>query len=461
MPVSFHKRNELYAERATLKAQLDTLIPKLNAGDDAALESFTALEAKIGEITASIDSANGEIDADLNARHKALEFREAAARAAQLSASEGVGSARARAASRAVDLLAGAAASVSDEAQDRSAAYGAAFGSYLRHGYGGMSGSEKSLIAAHAWSERDLMALRTTDPDLFAVIQSGDDASAGYLIPPGPMATIEKAELAFSGMLEAPTFKFSTADGRTISVPTLDDTSNSGTWLAETGDHSSGTDPAFGTKQIGAHQLSSKIIRVSNVFLQDVGFPFESYLYSLLGERLGRAKNTAFTTGSGVGRPTGVVNSAASGVTAASASAITFNELTDLEHSVNRAYRNRNTCAYMAADATIKAMKKLLDGEGRPLWQIAVAAGQPDTINGWRYVINDDVATMAASAKSVLFGDWSKYFIRTVTGRTIVRLVERYGELNQVGFCVIERTDGLLVAANATTLNPIKYLANA
>lgn len=458
MAVSFHKRDELYAERANLKGQLDALLPKMHDGDPSALESFTALEGKISSLTDSIREAEAGIKADQDAREASLAHREALGRAEKLSRELGAADPRAKAAHEVANQIARDNPQASDRTASASKDYEAAFRQMLAFGYGGLMPEERAALGgASSFSKDELQSLRESDPEFFAIIHSGDDVSAGYLVPAEPMRQIVMTQSSYSGMLQAPTFKFSTSTGRDIPIPTLNDTNNSGAWISDLGDHSGATDPQFGVKVMGAHMLSTKIVRVARAFLTDSGYPFETILYGIFGERNGRAKNTAFTTGNGVGKPTGIAASATSGVTGASASAITFNELTDLEHSVNPAYRaNRAAVGYQAADSTIKSMKKLLDGDGRPLWQVAVASGQPDTINGWRYWVNDDVAAMGASAKSVFFGDWSKYHIRTAGGATIRRLEERYAELNQVGFVLIERVDGLLTDTAA-----IKYLANA
>lgn len=459
MAVSFHKRDELYAERANLKGQIDALLPKIKDGDAAALESFGNLEAKVDALTENIKAAEAEIKSDLDARQAALAHREAVERAEKLARTLGEADPRAKAAADAASLIARSAPTASDRTAAAATSYNGAFMKMLAFGWKGLSQDERaSLGNPREFSEEDRMALRDRDPELFSIISSGDDVSGGYLIPAEPLQQIEMAELAYSGMLEAPTRKFTTATGREIPIPTLNDTGNSGAWVSELADHSGGTDPQYGVKTIGAHLLTSRIVKVSKVFLTDAGGDFAGDLFDMFGERLGRAKNTAFTTGNGVGKPTGVVSSASSSGVTAAASSISFNDLTDLEHSVNRAYRRRGSTGYMAADSTIKALKKLLDGDGKPIWQLAVKDGQPDTLNGWPYWINDDIAEIGSGAKSVLYGDWSKYRIRTVGGSTLVRLNERFAELHQVGFVLIQRVDGLLVDGGG---GAIKYLANA
>ena len=68
------------------------------------------------------------------------------------------------------------------------------------------------------------------------------------------------------------------------------------------------------------------------------------------------------------------------------------------------------------------------------------------------------MASMAASAKSILFGDFKNYRVRRVAGVQVMRLVERYADFNQVGFVAFQRWDGNLVDAGT---HPIKYLQNS
>ena len=163
--------------------------------------------------------------------------------------------------------------------------------------------------------------------------------------------------------------------------------------------------------------------------------------------------NTHFTAGDGVSKPSGVMTEATLGVTAASATEFTADELIDLEHSVDRAYR-RNARLMMNDDA-LRVVKKLKDGAGRYLWLASPADGEPDTILGHAYTINQDVPAIAPSAKSILFGDFSKYYIRRITGARVLRLVERYADYNQIAFVAFQRWDGALIDAGT---HPVKYL---
>jgi len=266
---------------------------------------------------------------------------------------------------------------------------------------------------------------------------------------------IEQATLAFGGMLEAAEV-FPTGTGADLPWPTVDDTGNEGEIVGENTANNE-QDVAYGNVTFGSFMYSSKIVRVSLQLMQDSFFNIDSHLSGLLGERLGRIQNRHYTTGTGSSQPNGVVTASAAGVTAALSSAITHDELLDLKHSVDPSYRRMPGTRWMFNDSTLKAFKKLKDGDNRPLWAPGIAAGEPDVLDGQPYTINQTMPSMEAAAKSVLYGDFHKYKIRNVRGITLMRLAERYAEYFQVGFIAFMRSDGDLVDAGT---NPIKHLVH-
>lgn len=282
-------------------------------------------------------------------------------------------------------------------------------------------------------------------------------AAGGFLVPEGFQRKMEQALLDYGGMRSAATIIQST-DGADLPMPTSDDTSNTGEIVAE-GRAVTEQDVAVGAKVLRAYMYSSKMVRVSLQFLQDSAIDVEGWLAGLLGERIARITNTHFTTGASANEPQGIVTGATSGVAGATGQTVTctWDNLIDLEHSVGSAYRRG--ARYMFADTTLGILRKLKDGEGRYLWLPGQpTAGVPNTINGWAYTINDDVAAMAASAKSILFGQLSKYIIRDVRGFALRRLEERYAEYLQVAFLGFSRHDGVLLDAGQ---HPVRYYSNS
>lgn len=314
-----------------------------------------------------------------------------------------------------------------------------AFRSWVLNGVEGLNGEQRAIL-------KEMRA------------QSTSNTAGGYTIPQGFYNQLIDGMKAYGGVREAGATILTTASGNTLPIPTVDDTSNVGAILAEN-TAASAQDVTFGQKSLGAYKYTSKVVLVSYELMQDSAFNMEAFLAQKLAERIGRITNTHFTTGDGSSKPYGVVAGAALGKTGANGqtTSVTYDDLVDLLHSVNRAYRNPNA-AFMMADSTYKAVRKLKDSNGLPIWATNVANGAPDTLLGARIVINDDVAAMAASAKSILFGDFSNYYIRDVQGVELYRISDKYIESGQVGFVAFSRHDGVLVDAGQ---NPIKYYANS
>lgn len=282
-------------------------------------------------------------------------------------------------------------------------------------------------------------------------------AAGGNIVPEGFHRVLEDALLQYGGMRQARTTVLRTATGADLPMPTGNDTDNEGIIISENpANKVPEQDVTFGQEVLRAYMYSSKSIRVSYQLLQDSAFDLASYIARKLGERIGRVTNRHFTVGTGTNEPMGVVTAATVGVTAASGTAITSDELVDLEHSVDRAYRGQ--AEWMFHDHTLRELKKLKDGEGRSLWLPGVAVREPDTILGYRYVVNNSVPEMGEGNRSVVFGDFSKYYIRDVMDFRLVRLDEVYAEYAQVAFLGFSRHDGLLLDAGT---HPIKVLEHA
>ena len=305
--------------------------------------------------------------------------------------------------------------------------------------------------------ERQWLQDRRDTTGIYGAQSVGTDSEGGYLVPTEFRRMLEQAMLAFGGMRQVSTI-LRTAGGGQLEMPTVDDTSNTGALLAENAADAE-QDVVFGQVLLDAYKYTSRIVRVSVELMQDSAFSMDTVLANLLGERLGRITNTHFTTGTGTAQPNGVVTASTQGKVGQTGQTTTiiYDDLVDLEHAVDPAYRVQNP-RWMMNDASLAVIKKLADSQGLPLYVPAIAGGTPDTILGYPYTINQDVVTMSANAKSVLFGPFSKYMIRDVLGITLRRLVERYAEYHQVAFVAIMRADGDLLDAGT---NPIQHYANS
>lgn len=316
-----------------------------------------------------------------------------------------------------------------------------AFSNYLRVGMGALSAEDREIAVPRFQNAQSV----------------GTGSAGGYTVPQGFYDELQDAQKAYGGMLEA-AFVFDTSTGNPLPIPTDNDTTNTGAILTEN-TQAGNQDITFGSVNLGAYTYTSKIVLVSNQLLQDSAFNLDSFLSNKLGVRIARAINTHFTVGTGSGQPNGVVTAATAGPVGAvgQTTSITFDNLIDLEHSVDPAYRKN--ARFMFADSTLQVVKKLKDGQGRYIWDPGLTvAKEPARINGYEYSINQDMPAMAANAKSAMFGDFSKYFIRRIVGTQVLRLTERYADFNQTGFVAFQRWDGNLVDAGT---NPLKYYANS
>lgn len=249
--------------------------------------------------------------------------------------------------------------------------------------------------------------------------QTTTNAEGGYTVPEEMMSVIIRSMAAWGPMYDEDVATvLTTVGGGRMTMPTVNDTAVTagaapaeGTTLTDDG----GKDVTFGERTLDAYSFDTEWIRVSLELAQDSIFAMEALLGDLLGERLGRIANLQLTTGTGSNAPNGIVTASSLGKTAAATNAITWNEIFDLEHSVDPAYRVGPKVRYMFNDSMLLAMRKLTDGDGNYLWQAGnVQAGIPSTFNGRPYSVNQAMESLAAAKKVMLFGDFSKYYVRKV-----------------------------------------------
>lgn len=342
----------------------------------------------------------------------------------------------------------GASAAGQDAPKDSE--YREAFVAYMRDGMTDIAPEHRQLLQAqfrNLTPGAESRALGTTSGSV-----------GGYTVPEGFWAKVTETMKYYGGAVDGAEV-ISTTTGNPLPWATNDDTSNVGYILGENTAASNEGDLSFGQKTLGAYTFVSGPGLVSLQLLQDSGIDIESIVARKMGERLGRIQNTRFTTGTGSSQPQGYVYGASTGKTTASATAITYDEVIDLEHSVDAAYRASGRCAYKCHDLVVAYLRKVRDdsggaGVGRPLWQPSVQLGTPDTFNGYPLVVNNDMdSTVAATKKTLAFGDHQAHFVvRRVAGGQLMRLAERYAEYLQVGFIAYERADSLVQDASAVKL---------
>ena len=394
----------LLEERATVWSQMQDIMSRssdttpLTAEDRA---SYDAAETRLDELTGDIDRENRFI-----ATERAL---------AEASPATGpVGT---------------------PEAEDGQR-YARAFDAYIRRGLGEMSVEDRAVLSAGEVRAQS----------------SGTTTTGGYAVPEGFWAKVTETMKAYGGLLGIANI-YTTETGNNIPWPTVDDTANVGAILSEN-TQVTGQDIAFGQNTLGAFTYTSKLILASIQFLQDAGIDAEGFIGKQVGIRIGRALAAHLASGTGTGQPQGVTNftTGKTGTTGQTTSII-YDDLVDLVHSVDPAYRNAGVCRFVMADSSLKVIRKLKDTQGHPLWEPTVTAGTPDNLLGYGVTVDNGMPAMAANAKSVAFGDFtSGLVVRRVAGGQLLRLAERYADYLQVGFLGFGRFDARIDDAAAVRL---------
>ncbi len=310
-----------------------------------------------------------------------------------------------------------------------------------------MDGEDKTGRASDDYRKNFWNAMRSKAPmpNVTNALQIGTDSEGGYLVPDEYERTLVEAleeENVFRQM--AKVIQTSSGD-RKIPVVASKGTAS---WIDEEGAFPE-SDDSFGQVSIGAYKLGT-MIKVSEELLNDSVFDLQSYISREFARRIGAKEEEAFFTGNGTGKPLGILaatGGAETGVTAASATAVTADELIDLFYSLKSPYRKKSV--WVLNDSTIKSIRKLKDTNGQYLWQPSLTAGTPDTILGRPVKTSAYMPAIAAGAKSIAFGDFSYYWIADRQGRSFKRLNELFAATGQVGFLASQRVDGRLILAEA------------
>jgi len=458
------KLKELKEQRM---AAAKTLEEKLNA------EQNTETRSKVDEVLASIETIDGDIKRIERADAIAAELRSGA----QGNAAGGN--------------------QAEPDPKMKAEAYRAAWKEYMTRGtsdqpraavLGGCGEERLNLLNA---TRRDMGRAQTREQrDQLAGSQSityTEGAVGGYFVPAGFVYNVEKATKFYANLLDGSTVRvMETATGQVLPYPTSNDTNQAWTLVGEasqvTDQGASANYPTTGTLPSGqpgdlgmghvnfnAYKGTTGLIRVSLELMQDSAFDLEQFLTEAFAVRLGRGYEYYLTNGSGTNAPTGILPAiAASGATPITAqgstttdgivantgaNSIGYEDLTNLQHGVDPTYRRNGK--YMFADTTLRHLRTRLDKFGRPLWVPGVKDGEPDTICGFPYVINQSFPSIAASATTIAFGDFSKFIVRKVRDLQVLRLTERFADYGEVAFVAFSRLDSNLVDGGTHPLNTL------
>ena len=286
---------------------------------------------------------------------------------------------------------------------------------------------------------------KVSNPELLNALQEGEDTEGGYLVPDEFEHTLIQA-LNEENVIRSHSHVITTSNGL-HKIPVVA-SHGSAAWMEEE-DAYTESDEVFGQVNLDAHKVGT-LIKVSEELLQDSAFDLESYISSEFARRIGDKEEDAFLNGNGIHKPTGILNATGGGqvgITTSLATDIKADEIIDLFHSLKRPYRKN--AIWVLNDSTVKAIRKLKDANGQYLWQPAIRDGEVNTILGRPYFTSAFAPEIAASAKTIIFGDFSYYWIGDRQGISFKRLNELYAGNGQVGFLASKRLDGKTVLPEA------------
>lgn len=307
-----------------------------------------------------------------------------------------------------------------------------AFGVFMRRGLDGIQNAEDRQAVAARYEERA------------EGVATG--AAGGYLVPQGFWHNLVIAMKAYGGLMNLATI-IETSTGNPLPWPSVDDTSNLGAILGENVQVTS-QDIVFTNKTLNAYTYTSNLVLASLQLMQDSAFDLDSFVQGRLAERIGRAVAQHLVNGTGTAQPQGILASGAITQTTAlptgNTTKLTYAGLVSLVHSIDPAYRASGDARFLMSDAALSQVRQIVDGQGRPLWTPDyLGQGDRDQILGYPVTIDQAVPVPAASAVSVVFGDFKAgYVVRRALGLQLLRLTERYADFLQVGFIGFMRLDG-------------------
>jgi HK97 family phage major capsid protein len=314
-------------------------------------------------------------------------------------------------------------------------------------------------LSALSAEQRGAMQARV-NPDIRAAMSTTTGSEGGYTVATEFSRTLIEAMKAQFAVRSVAT-GIQTSTGAQMLFPTADATAEEGEIVGQNVAVSA-LETTFGQASLDVFKYSSKSIALPFELIQDSMFNVEAYIQNLLNLRIGRIQNRHHTLGTGTGQPRGLLTAAVAGKVAATGGATTvkYEDLVDLEHSVDPYYRASGK--WMMHDTSLAALRKIKDDNQRPIfvpgYESGTPGGAPDRLMGREIIINQHMPVMAANAKSILFGDFSKYLVRDVMDTTLFRMTDSaYTLKGQVGFVAFCRSGANLIDIGGA----VRYFQNS
>jgi len=278
----------------------------------------------------------------------------------------------------------------------------------------------------------------------------GGVAKGAELVPDEFYRVLDETILEFSNF-KADAFNFTTGNNGALTMPSLDDTANTGAWVDEGGTIPL-ADAATSDRTMSVHKVGSGV-KVSTELIEDDAFDLTSWVARAIATRLARTYEAAFMNGDGLSKPTGILTDfLVTEITSAASGVVDHKDAAALKHAIQSS--SRIGANFYASDDMLKTMELWEDNNGRPLLQAADAATQAKgilfTLFGYPVKLNTELGDVTAGDHPLIFGNPSKYFIRNVRGITIKRNDFEFMSTDEVSFYGTARLDGMLSDANDT-----------
>lgn len=309
----------------------------------------------------------------------------------------------------------------------------------------------KTGRASDEYKKALLQAMRTNFRQISNVLQEGIDPQGGYLVPDEYDKRLIDI-LTEENVMRTLGTNITTSGEHKINIAA---TKPAAAWIEEGGTLTFG-DATFDQIILDAHKLHVAI-KVTEELLYDNAFNLENYILTQFGKALSNAEEDAFINGTGVGQPLGILaetGGAQVGVTSASSTKVTADEIINLVYSLKRPYRKN--AVFLANDVCVAELRKLKDNNGQYLWQPSLQAGEPDRVLGYKIYTSPYFPVPTAGGTAVAFGDFSYYNIGDRGTRSVAELKELFAGNGMIGFVAKERVDGKLVLPEAIKLLQMK-----
>lgn len=283
-------------------------------------------------------------------------------------------------------------------------------------------------------------------------LSKGSAAAGGNATPTSMLSRIVEVMKYYNPIRQRATV-LTTDSGTDLDYPKVDDTANDAAIVAEAGTITAATDPTFSKTTLKAWKYATTIVLVSVELLADMAVDPEALLARLLGKRMSRGQAAHMVTGNGTTQPQGIATAATAAVNLVTANPLTFDKIIDLIYSLDREYRTG--AALWMHDETMAAAVKLKDTTNQYLWSPGLKEGDPDRIKGYPIEITNSLTSITSPGDNqplILFGNTTEnYAVRDVAGSTVLtRLNELYAATGQVGFVMLQRTDGRLIGPSTS-----------